>query len=71
MQGNNFSISINPETKEEGDKIFEGLSKDGKVGMPMAEKFWGYYFGYLTDKFGINWMVNVDLNKKPTGTHHG
>jgi PhnB protein len=63
IQGNNFSISVHPETKEEADKIFAGLSEGGKVGMPMADAFWGSYFGILTDKFGINWMVNVDLSK--------
>ncbi|MEQ3662001.1 MAG: VOC family protein [Flavobacterium sp.] len=58
--GNNFSVSINAENKEEADKLFAGLSKDGKVVMPMDSTFWGAYFGMFTDKFGINWMVNFD-----------
>jgi len=58
--GNNFSISINATTEAEADKLFGGLSKDGKVTMPMAKAFWGAYFGMFTDKFGINWMVNYD-----------
>jgi PhnB protein len=58
--GNNFSISINAESKEEADKLFAGLSADGTVTMPMADTFWGAYFGMFTDKFGINWMVNYD-----------
>ncbi len=61
VQGNNFSISVHPETKEDADKIFAGLSSGGNVTMPMADAFWGSYFGMLTDKFGINWMLNVDL----------
>lgn len=61
VQGNNFSISVHPETKEDADKIFAGLSSGGTVTMPLADAFWGSYFGMLTDKFGINWMVNVDL----------
>lgn len=60
--GNNFSISINAGTKDEADKLFENLSKDGKVMMPMNKTFWGAYFGMFTDKFGINWMVNFDEN---------
>ncbi|MBV6485759.1 MAG: hypothetical protein KFKLKKLM_02356 [Flavobacteriales bacterium] len=64
VQGNNFSVSINSESKEEADRLFNQLSVGGQVGMPMAETFWGAYFGMFTDKFGINWMVNVDLHDK-------
>ncbi|WP_346985712.1 VOC family protein [Chryseobacterium sp. POE27] len=59
-EGNNFSISINAEAKEEADKLFNGLSEGGNITMPMADTFWGAYFGMFTDKFGINWMVNYD-----------
>ena len=60
VEGNNFAVSINAESKEEADKLFTGLSKDGEVTMPMAPTFWGAYFGMLTDSFGINWMINFD-----------
>ena len=60
VQGNNFSISVNAENREEADRIFKGLSEGGKVTMPMQDTFWGAYFGMWTDKFGINWMVNYD-----------
>ncbi|MBU3661500.1 MAG: VOC family protein [Flavobacteriales bacterium] len=60
VQGNNFSVNINPESKEEADKLFNGLSIGGQVTMPMAATFWGAYFGTLTDKFGINWMINLE-----------
>jgi PhnB protein len=56
--GNNFSISINAESKEEADRLFNGLCNGGQVTMPMASVFWGDYFGMFTDKFGINWMVS-------------
>ncbi|SDJ08070.1 VOC family protein [Chryseobacterium jejuense] len=59
-EGNNFSISINAESKEEAEKLFNGLSAGGQVTMPLADTFWGAYFGMFTDKFGINWMVNYD-----------
>ncbi len=59
--GNNFSISINTDSKEEADRFFSGLSAGGKVTMPMNKTFWGAYFGMFTDKFGINWMINADL----------
>ncbi|MFA6277811.1 MAG: VOC family protein [Pedobacter sp.] len=58
--GTNFSISINTDSEEEADKLFNGLSAGGKVTMPMEKTFWGAYFGMFTDKFGINWMVNYD-----------
>ncbi|MDI9309734.1 MAG: VOC family protein [Limnohabitans sp.] len=58
--GNNFSISINAESRTETERIFNGLSKDGKITMPLQDTFWGAYFGMFTDKFGINWMVNFD-----------
>ncbi|WP_433835348.1 VOC family protein [Flavobacterium anhuiense] len=61
--GDNFSISINTESTEEADKIFNGLSAGGKVEMPMDNTFWGSYFGMFKDKFGVNWMVSFDKNE--------
>ncbi len=63
VQGNNFSVSITPESKEEADKLFEGLSTGGQVTMPMADTFWGAYFGMFIDKFGINWMINLEQHQ--------
>jgi PhnB protein len=63
-QGNNFSISLNTDSKEEADRLFNGLSAGGTVTMPMESTFWGDYFGMFTDKFGINWMISF-----PTGEH--
>lgn len=60
--GGNISISINTESKEEADKLFNGLSAGGNPFMPMNKTFWGAYFGMFVDKFGINWMVNFDEN---------
>jgi PhnB protein len=62
--GNNVSLSINANTKEEADRLFNELSADGKVKMPMNSTFWGAYFGMFTDKFGIHWMVNFDEQPK-------
>src|SRR5688572_22255971 len=61
-QGNNFAVSINTDGKEEADLLFTELSKGGQVTMPMSTTFWGDYFGMLTDKFGINWMVSFNAN---------
>ena len=62
--GNNFHLSLEAESKEEADKLFKGLSVGGNVTMPMADAFWGAYFGMLTDKFGIQWMVNYTYPQK-------
>ena len=58
--GNNFSISINAQSEAEATKLFNGLSAGGKVTMPLEKAFWGAFFGMLTDKFGIQWMVAYD-----------
>jgi PhnB protein len=60
--GSNFQISINVESTEEADRIFNELSAEGKIFMPMDKTFWGSYFGMFQDKFGISWMVNFDEN---------
>lgn len=59
-QGNNFSIALNTDTKEEADRIFRGMSAGGNVTMPMNDTFWGSYFGMITDKFGVNWMISKE-----------
>ncbi|MDL1891463.1 VOC family protein [Sphingobacteriales bacterium CHB3] len=62
--GDNFYITIQPDSREEADKLFNGLSAGGKVEMPMQDMFWGAYYGSLRDKFGIQWMINYDTNQK-------
>lgn len=56
--GTNVSINLEPDTREETDLLFAGLSEGGTVGMPLTEMFWGGYFGSLTDRFGVQWMFN-------------
>lgn len=63
VEGNNFSISINTDTVEEVTRIFNELSVGGVVKMPLDKTFWGAYFGMFTDKFGIHWMVNCELDE--------
>ena len=60
-QGNNFSISHAPATKADADRIFAKLKEGGAETMPLQETFWNAYFGMCTDKFGVQWMINVDL----------
>lgn len=62
--GNNIYLSLEAESKEEAEKLFNGLSAGGKVTMPLDDAFWGAYFGMLTDKFRIHWMVNYTYPKE-------
>ena len=62
--GNRFSLSISAESKEEADKLFNGLSEGGQIEMPIAESPWGSYFGMFADKYGIQWMVDFDPRSK-------
>ncbi|MES2014518.1 MAG: VOC family protein [Patescibacteria group bacterium] len=57
---NRSKISITAESKDEADKLFNGLSVGGTVEMPMAESPWGTYFAMFRDKYGIEWTVEFD-----------
>lgn len=54
-----FSLAINLDDEAEAKRIFEGLSKGGKVDMPLSKTFWSPCYGMLTDRFGVAWMVMV------------
>lgn len=56
--GTNVSICLDPDTRAEADALFAALSGGGKVDMQLEEAFWGDYFGSLTDKYGIQWLIN-------------
>jgi len=58
VEGNNFTISLNPDTKEEADRLYSELSEGGADGVPPHDEFWGYW-GTCKDRFGIRWMFNV------------
>ena len=57
---NRSKISISAESKEEADKLFNGLSVGGQIEVPMGDSPWGSYFGMFRDKYGIEWMVDFD-----------
>jgi PhnB protein len=60
-QGDNFSVSLDCESIQEIEKVFNALSEKGKVTMPLQETFWAARFGMFTDRFGINWMLNFGM----------
>ena len=59
IQGNNVHIMLEPDSKDEAKKLFSALAEGGKITMPLEDMFWGAYYGSCTDKFGVQWMVNV------------
>ena len=62
--GNNFSVSCHPNSREETDRLFAGISEGGTVTMPLDDMFWGSYFGSCVDKFGVPWMFNHDTQQE-------
>lgn len=59
-KGNSVYLSLHPDSKEEADRIFNALAEGGNVEMSMADQFWGDYFGSLSDKYGVYWMINYN-----------
>lgn len=57
---NRSKISVNVESKEEADRIFNGLSVGGQIEMPIGDSPWGTYFAMFRDKYGIEWMIDYD-----------
>ena len=59
---NRSKIAVSAQSREEADKLFNGLSADGTVEMPIQDSPWGSYFGMFRDKYGIEWMIDFDSN---------
>ena len=61
---NRSKIYVGTESKEEAERIFNGLSAGGEVEMPITDSPWNSYFGMFRDKYGIEWMVEFDATAK-------
>lgn len=59
---NRSKISVSVDSREEADKIFNGLSSGGEVEGPIGDSPWGTYAGMFRDKYGIEWIVEYDPN---------
>lgn len=57
-------LSLSGENEPALRKYWDGLSTGGKITMPLASMHWGDTFGMLTDKYGVDWMVNITATKK-------
>jgi len=63
INGNAVSLMLQCDSEEEIQKLFSSLSAGGQVTDPLATQFWGATFGGLTDKFGMNWMLNYEKDQ--------
>jgi PhnB protein len=57
--GTNISVSLSGDNEAELKAYYARLSAGGQIVMPLDKAPWGDWFGMCTDKFGINWMVNI------------
>jgi len=64
-QGDSYYVSVSAGSEEEARRLFDGLSANGRIHMPLEKTFWGAFFGMFTDKYGINWMVNYQFEEPP------
>jgi PhnB protein len=60
--GNNFSITLETDSADEAEELFDKLSDGGEVQMPLMETEWAEKYGDFIDKFGIHWMINYTGN---------
>jgi PhnB protein len=62
--GNNVYINIEPDTRKETKRLFDALSKGGKIEQELQDMFWGDYYGSCKDKYGVQWMFNCSEKSK-------
>ena len=55
-----FSLSVQMSTVSEAERIFQDLSQDGRVVVPLEKTFWAARFGMVIDRFGIPWTINCE-----------
>lgn len=60
--GTNHHLSVHTNSEAETKTVFDALADGGTVTVPLDKTFWGAYFGMLTDRYGIQWMVSYDSN---------
>lgn len=56
-----FSLTLSVNEADEAERLFSELSEGGEVKMPLAKTFWSPKFGMVTDKFGVDWMVDLQV----------
>ncbi len=62
--GNNTTINLEPDSREETERLFNALSEGCSDLAPLQDQFWGAYWGCCLDRFGIRWMFNFQKQQK-------
>jgi len=62
--GSQTHVSVQCDSREVTDRIFTVLAEGGRVDMPLADQFWGDYFGMCRDRFGVRWMVSSEAAER-------
>jgi len=65
--GNNFYITLEPESEQEAAALFDALSANGRIEMPLQRTQWAEKYGICADRFGVQWMVNYTGNAQLAG----
>ena len=60
---NRSKILVNTQSREEADRLFNGLSVGGEVEGTMGDSPWGTYAGMFRDKYGIEWIIEFSPTK--------
>lgn len=58
-----FSLYVNTDNKKEAERLFDSLSDEGEIIVPIGVQFWGSYYGLCIDKFGISWKISCSANE--------
>jgi len=58
QEGDNVRISLDCESEEEIRRVYDILSKSGKITAPLQDTFWGAIHANVVDQFGIGWLLN-------------
>lgn len=61
IKHNSFSLIIHTDSKDEADRLFNELSENGQIKLPMNLTFWGSYYGICIDRFGISWKITTEM----------
>lgn len=69
--GNNFYITLEPESGDEAERLFNALSEGGEIEMPLQKTEWAEKHGSCADKFGIQWMIDYAGNVQFSGGEEG
>ena len=67
-QGNAVTLNLEPDTRAEADRLYAALAEGGQADAPMADVFWGAYWGVVQDRFGLRWMINVNQPTQPANS---